>query len=104
MQKSRTKNLANRNIHSGYGDWVARPRSQKEKGRREFAEMPYKETLRIRLRLHRLRDAIRPTRGESAPAWPLEKIPCCGGLGVAFPTHIRRAVDRARAHGEYPRG
>ncbi len=45
----------------------------KQKRRRELAALPYEEKLRILLRLQRLSDAIRQTRGESARAWPLDE-------------------------------
>lgn len=45
----------------------------KQKHRRELAALPYEEKLRILLRLQRLSDAIRQTRGASARAWPLDE-------------------------------
>ncbi len=44
----------------------------KQKHRRELAVLSYEEKLRILLRLQRISDAIRQTRGEPARAWPLD--------------------------------
>ena len=45
----------------------------KQKHRCELAALPYEEKLRILLRLQRISDAIRQTRGASARAWPLDE-------------------------------
>lgn len=44
-----------------------------QKHRRELASLPYEEKLRILLRLQRLSDTIRQTRGAPRRAWPLDE-------------------------------
>ncbi|WP_053958384.1 hypothetical protein [Sulfobacillus thermosulfidooxidans] len=44
----------------------------KDRRRQALAALPYEEKLRILLRLQRMADAIRQTRGLPPRAWPLD--------------------------------
>ena len=55
----------------------------KQRRRRALAALPYTEKLRILLRMQRMTDAIRRTRGVPPRAWPISEItllPLEGGV------------------------
>jgi len=55
----------------------------KQRRRQELAALPYAEKLRILLRMQRMTDAIRRTRGAPPRAWPISEItllPLEGGV------------------------
>jgi hypothetical protein len=45
----------------------------KERRRHELAALPYEEKLRMLLRMQRMADAIRQTRGGAPRAWPIDE-------------------------------
>ncbi|MDK9703255.1 MAG: hypothetical protein OEL20_08945 [Sulfuritalea sp.] len=47
--------------------------SAKQQRRRELAALPYADKIRILLRLQRMADAIRQTRGAAPRAWPIDE-------------------------------
>ena len=52
---------------------MRRALDQKERRRRELAALPYAEKIRILLRMQRMTDAIRKTRGAPPRAWQIDE-------------------------------
>lgn len=72
--------------------------ARKQQRRHALAALPYAQKLRILLRMQRMADAIRRTRGAPARAWPISEdtlLPLEGEGGVATDRRSVAARDQA---------
>ncbi len=78
--------------------------ARKRQRRHALAALPYAEKLRVLLRMQRMADAIRRTRGAPPRAWPISEdrlLPLEGGVSADRPSaararHLIRAARLAR--------